>query len=48
MILNHPAYIYARDVTAKKIEAPTYVRKQCAEFRRLAEGGDDKYYVDET
>lgn len=48
MILNHPAYIYVRNVTDKKIEAPTYVRKQCAEFRRLAEGGDDKYYVDET
>lgn len=33
---NHPSYIYAQQVTQKKVDAPRYVIKQCRQFLKIA------------
>lgn len=43
---EHPAYIYAKKALSAK-SAPKYVKKQCAEFIRMADGQDEKYCIDE-
>lgn len=41
------AYNYAKQSIRAK-EVPKYVKKQCREFLRIADGKDDKYFLDET
>lgn len=45
---KHPAYIYAKDVVTGKINAPRYVKLQCAEFLSIADGKDAKYVIDKA
>ena len=33
---THPSYIYAQQVTQKKVDAPRYVIKQCRQFLKIA------------
>lgn len=40
------AYEYAKQSIHKK-ECPKYVKKQCREFIRIADGKDEKYYLNE-
>lgn len=46
-IRNHPSYIYARRVVGGEINAPKYVKIQCGDFLKTADGGNSKYYIDE-
>ena len=46
MILNHKSYLYAKKCLKQK-EAPQYVKKQCKDFCKIAEGKDSKYIIDE-
>lgn len=41
------AYQYAKKSIRAK-DVPKYVKKQCREFIRIADGKDDKYYLDEN
>ena len=41
------AYEYAKK-SIKAKDVPKYVKKQCREFVKIADGKDDKYYLDET
>ena len=41
------AYEYAKQSIHAK-ECPKYVKKQCREFIRIADGKDEKYYLNET
>ena len=41
MITKNKAYLYAK--TYKDKEIPKYVKKQCKEFIRIADGKDKKY-----
>lgn len=43
---DHPAYRYAADAAAGKIEAPRYVRKQCEEFAAVWEGRSSGWIID--
>jgi hypothetical protein len=45
MIKNNKAYIYAK--TYKSKEIPKYVKKQCKEFIKIADGKDPKYCINE-
>ena len=40
------AYSYAKE-SLKSKDIPRYVKKQCREFVRIADGKDDKYYLNE-
>lgn len=42
---KHPAYIYARNVADRKIEAPKYVIRQCREFLKVANKRHKKYRI---
>ena len=42
---SHPAYVYAKRVTRREVNAPKYVLKQCREFIRVADGRDKKYTI---
>lgn len=44
---NHLSYKYACDVLEGKINAPKYVILQCKEFKQIADGKSEKYYIDE-
>lgn len=45
MITENKAYIYAKNWRAE--EVPKYVKKQCKEFIRIADGKDKKYCINE-
>ena len=45
-MLKNPAYKYAKDVCAGKINAPKYVRLQCKEFLNIADDKTKKYMID--
>ena len=45
MIKENKAYIYAK--TYKSKEIPKYVKKQCREFIKIADGKDEKYCINE-
>ena len=45
-MLNNRAYLYAKDCIKSK-NAPKYVKKQCREFIKIADGKDNKYYINE-
>ena len=47
MIQNHPSYRYTCDVLAGKTNAPKYVILQCAQFKEIADGKNEKYCIDE-
>ncbi len=47
MINQHPSYQYAQDVANGDIEAPVYVVKQCKIFKRICDGEEPQYFVDE-
>lgn len=42
---SHPAYVYAKRVTRREVNAPKYVLKQCREFIRVADRRDKKYNI---
>ena len=44
---SHKAYRYAIDVVQGKVVAPRYVRTQCEEWLKIAEGKDENYKVSE-
>ena len=43
--MTNRATTYARAVVNKKIEAPKYVIKQCADFLNIADGKNEKYVI---
>lgn len=43
--MTNRAITYARAVVDKKIEAPKYVIKQCADFLNIADGKNEKYVI---
>lgn len=43
--MTNRAITYARAVVNKKIEAPKYVIKQCADFLDIADGKNEKYVI---
>lgn len=43
--MTNRAITYARAVVNKKIEAPKYVIKQCADFLNIADGKNEKYVI---
>lgn len=53
---NHPSYEYAfaakndklTDCYGNRTIAPKYVKKQCDEFLKIADGKDNKYIIDEN
>ena len=45
-MLDNKAYIYAKKCIRSK-DAPKYVKKQCREFIKIADGKDEKYYINE-
>ena len=45
-MLENKAYIYAKKCIKSK-DAPKYVKKQCKEFIKIADGKDEKYYINE-
>lgn len=47
MISDHYSYKYASNVISNKISAPKYVKKQCKEFKKNADGKNKKYCIDE-
>lgn len=44
--MDNKAYLYAKK-SIKSKDVPKYVKKQCREFIKIADGKDDKYYLDE-
>ena len=44
--MDNRAYQYAKK-SIKAKEVPKYVKKQCKEFIKIADGKDEKYYLDE-
>ena len=44
--MNNKAYEYAKK-SIKSKDVPKYVKKQCKEFIKIADGKSDKYYLDE-
>ena len=45
-MMNNKAYLYAKQSVTSK-DTPKYVKKQCKEFIRIADGKDNKYYLNE-
>jgi len=45
--LNNRAYGYAQKVVKGKTNAPKYVKKQCADFIKIADGKNAKYCINE-
>lgn len=45
--MNNRAYEYAKK-SIKSKDVPKYVKKQCKEFIKIADGKDEKYYLDEN
>ena len=45
-MLNNKAYLYAKECIKSK-DAPKYVKKQCKKFINIADGKDNKYYLNE-
>jgi phage terminase large subunit-like protein len=45
--MNNKAYQYAK-ASVKSKEVPKYVKKQLKEFIKIADGKDEKYYLDEN
>jgi phage terminase large subunit-like protein len=45
-MLNNKAYLYAKNIKTK--DKPKYVKKQCREFIKIADGKDEKYYINEN
>lgn len=45
---RQPAYLYAKNVVAGKINAPKYVRLQCHEFITIARGKHKRYKLDDN
>lgn len=45
-MLENKAYIYAKKCIRTK-DTPKYVKKQCREFIKIADGKDEKYYINE-
>ena len=43
---KHPAYVYAKNVSQGKINAPKYVKLQCEEFLLVADDRLSKYTID--
>lgn len=43
---QHPSYKYAADVSARRVPTPKYVKLQCREFKKIADGKDKKYQID--
>mgnify|MGYP004602416411 FL=1 len=43
--MTNRAITYARAVVNKKIEAPKYIIKQCADFLNIADGKNEKYVI---
>lgn len=48
MIAQHPSYVYAKKAVDGIVNVPKYVKKQCADFIKIADGNDEKYCIDET
>lgn len=56
MIEKHKSYIYAKkvvnnnltDFKGEKIKAPKYIKIQCKEFLKIANGNNKKYCIDES
>lgn len=46
MIFENKAYLYAKECIHSK-DAPKYVKKQCKEFIKIADGKIKKYYINE-
>lgn len=44
---NHPAYVYASDVVSEKVNAPKFVKLQCKDFIKIANGKDRMHMIDE-
>lgn len=44
---NHLSYKYADDVISNRVNAPRYVKLQCEEFIRIADGDDEKYCIND-
>ena len=47
-IKNHPAYMYALQVTNREEEAGKYVIKSCEQFLEILNDKDSKYFLDES
>lgn len=47
LISQHPAYLYASGVLNGTIKAPRYVILQCSQFKHIADGRCEKYFIDE-
>ena len=45
-MLENKAYLYAKR-SIKTKDAPKYVKKQCRKFIKIADGKDEKYYINE-
>ena len=45
--MNNKAYEYAQKVVKGKAKAPKYVKKQCADFIKIADGKNKKYCINE-
>ena len=45
-MITNKAYIYAQQCL-EAVEAPKYVKKQCKEFIRIADGKDEKYCINQ-
>lgn len=45
-MLENKAYLYAKK-SIKSKDAPKYVKKQCRKFIKIADGKDEKYYINE-
>lgn len=45
-MMKNRAYLYAKK-SIKSKDVPKYVKKQCKEFIKIADGKSDKYYLDE-
>ena len=45
--MNNKAYLYAKK-SIKSKDVPKYVKKQCKEFIKIADGKSEKYYLDEN
>lgn len=44
---SHTSYQYAEGVISGSINAPKYVKLQCRQFLKMADGKDDKYMIDD-
>ena len=44
---THPAYIYAKSVVNEDVNAPKFVKMQCKEWLKIANGRDKTYMIDD-